>query len=114
MGAQPQLPLRYYKDHHKDHELLQKLIKVEISRITSIPEGGSLAGKEMVIPINAIKWVEAVTIGQSKGLLEIDLRLYFSDDTYYSDESAFPPALRLNQLNRSPMIAIRRGSVWRW
>jgi hypothetical protein len=85
---------RYYKDHHRDHDLLQKLIKVEISRITSIPEGGGLAGKEMVIPINAIKWVEAVTIhGHSKGLLEIDLRLYFSDDTYYSNRLSVPASI---------------------
>jgi len=85
---------KYYKDHHTDHELLQRLIKLEISRMTSVPDATSLLSPEPSIPISTIKWVESVKIsGHSTNLLEIDLRLYFADNTYFSGRISVPASI---------------------
>jgi hypothetical protein len=85
---------KYYKDHHKDHRLLERLIKLEISRITSIPESEMISDEGPSIPISTIKWVESVIIkGHSKNLLEIDLKLYFSDNEYYERTISVPAAI---------------------
>jgi hypothetical protein len=84
----------YYRDHHANHELLQRLIKIEISRMISVPDGISLVSAKPSIPVSTIKWVEGVTIrGHSMNLLEIDLRLYFSDDTYFSERIHVPATI---------------------
>ncbi len=37
------------------------------------------------IPISQVKWVDSVkVVGHSKNYLEIELKLYFSDDQYFS------------------------------
>ena len=82
---------KYYKDYHKNHDLLERLIKLEISRKTSIPEGPKTSPS---VPISTIKWVDSVVIkGHSKNLLEIDLKLYFSDDDYFSKRISVPASV---------------------
>lgn len=85
----------YYRDHHRNHELLQRLIKLEISRMTSVPEGSGIFGSnDPAVPISSVMRVEGATIvGHSRNLLEIDLRLYFADNTYYANRIAVPASL---------------------
>ena len=85
---------RYYKDHHSNHELLQRLIKLDVSRMTSVPDPDSLSHTGSSIPVSTIKWVEGVRIvGHSDNLLQIELRLYFSDDTYFSGTVSVPASI---------------------
>lgn len=85
---------KYYPEHHKNHKLLQKLIKLEISRKTSIPESGGLLNQSHEIPISAIKWVDsAVIVGHSENYIELDLKLYFSDNEYYNEIVRVPAKL---------------------
>ena len=87
----------YYRDHHTDHDLLQRLIKLEISRMTFAPDASSLLSLEPSIPISTVKWVEGVTIrGHSSHLLGIDLHLYFTDNTYFSDRISVPASMQTN------------------
>ncbi|MCP4607029.1 MAG: hypothetical protein GY847_42035 [Proteobacteria bacterium] len=76
---------KYYQDHHKNHSLLQRLIKLDISRKCSVPEPAGLFFKEPQIPFSEIRWVENLKIiGHSEKYLELELKLYFSDKTYFS------------------------------
>jgi len=85
---------KYYKDHHKNHELLGRLIKLEISRMSSIPEDADFEKSKMSIPIPTINWVEnVIIIGHSRNLLEIDLKLYFTDSVYFQRRISVPASL---------------------
>ncbi len=86
---------KYYKNFHKDHSILQRLIKLEIARKSSIPEDSGFTSIGLEIPASSIKWVDDVTIiGHSENYIEIDLKLYFSDDEYFSKELRIPANLK--------------------
>ena len=85
---------KYYQDHHHDHNLLQRLVKLEISRLTSIPDSEVIYSPIQSIPISAVEWVESVKVsGHSANLLDVELRLYFADKSYFSGCIEIPASL---------------------
>jgi hypothetical protein len=62
--------------------------------MSSIPEDADFEKSKMSIPIPTINWVEnVIIIGHSRNLLEIDLKLYFTDSVYFQRRISVPASL---------------------